>query len=261
MNSEEEVERLLHDNPDWGLTSPLLKDDGGRATVINDDDPRLEHHQLHQQSSLIHCENDDFNDNYSNGDHTNDENQLSAYYQDSINHGEENDRAEGVDRKAITFIETDVRPRDYYQILLGAMFIMNFILLVLGSYYFEWSDTILRVQVDTLLMNSTSIDNEVIADNMFELGQTLSVDLVSPESKEAMKKDLGCSIHVFLLISRSLTPYTIHHTFSSLHVPTTNPNRSIGLTHFYHHNIFYSHFTKMPHSKPHSAYSNPHTQT
>lgn len=69
---------------------------------------------------------------------------------------------------------SDVSPKEFYITLLAAIFVMTFIILVAGSYFFEWSDTILRVQVDTV-----AADMDDTGSYTFGMGQQLSVDLVS----------------------------------------------------------------------------------
>ncbi len=69
---------------------------------------------------------------------------------------------------------SDVHPKEFYITLLAAIFVMTFIILVAGSYFFEWSDTILRVQVDTV-----TADMDDTGSYTFGKGQQLSVDLVS----------------------------------------------------------------------------------
>mmetsp|Transcript_20034 Transcript_20034/g.30042 ORF Transcript_20034/g.30042 Transcript_20034/m.30042 type:complete len:730 (+) Transcript_20034:140-2329(+) len=223
MNSEEETEQLLQDNTEWDLTSPLLRnddngndDDGRHDAVVNGGTHPKE--QQKQQSSLIHSEAVPFNDNYTS---TNND----SHSQEHMNERNEVDNGDGdgyhaekYDRKEITFVETTMQPRDYYQILLGAMFTMIFILLVSGSYFFEWSDTMLRVQVNTLLVNGTTSnfdDDDGIIDNRLELGQTLSVDL--PLYKDAtFQTTLGIfqSSHsnfiVFLAVASSIVAPVIY---------------------------------------------------
>lgn len=184
MSAESEVQRLLNVDPDedWGSTSPLLSNDAD----ANSNGLR---------AASIRADGDD-----DDGD------------------GDGNENVGGDDRKAITFIETDVRPREYYQILLAAIFTMNFILLVLGSYFFEWSDTLLRVEVNTLLLNDTATstnDQEGVGNISFELGQTLSVDL--PLYKDAtFQTTLGIfqsshsNLIVFLIIASCIVAPAIY---------------------------------------------------
>ena len=52
---------------------------------------------------------------------------------------------------------------------------MTFVILVAGSYFFEWSDTILRVQVETAIATKDDMDESYD----IQQGKSLSVDLVS----------------------------------------------------------------------------------
>ena len=86
---------------------------------------------------------------------------------------------------------SDVHPKEFYITLLAAIFVMTFIILVAGSYFFEWSDTILRVQVDTV-----TADMDDTGSYTFGKGQQLSVDLVSQlYSQSAVKAFIFSSVH------------------------------------------------------------------
>lgn len=68
----------------------------------------------------------------------------------------------------------DGHPNQFYRTLLATLFTMTFIILVSGSYFFEWSDTVLRVEMDTLVA-----EKDDGGSYRFDLGQHLSIDLVS----------------------------------------------------------------------------------
>lgn len=84
-----------------------------------------------------------------------------------------------VDESSVEFpsytVVTCTNPREYYDILLMCIFTMTFIMLVLGSYFFEWSDTVLNVQVDTLV--ATNNGSNSYEERSVERGQTISFNL------------------------------------------------------------------------------------
>ena len=77
---------------------------------------------------------------------------------------------------------SEKNPKEYYDILLMSIFTMTFMMLVLGSYFFEWSDTVLSIQVDTLVAtksSSISSSYDDYEERRIERGQTISVNVVS----------------------------------------------------------------------------------
>ena len=89
---------------------------------------------------------------------------------------------EGEDRKGEEERElliSGFESKEYYHTLLSTAFTMVFIILVSGSYFFEWSDTVLRVQVDTVVAKEDDEDVGGYSGYRYETGQKLSVDVVS----------------------------------------------------------------------------------
>lgn len=65
--------------------------------------------------------------------------------------------------------------KEYYHTLLATAFPLVFIILVSGSYFFEWSDTVFRVQVDTMVAK----EDDDLFGYKYETGNKLSIDIVS----------------------------------------------------------------------------------
>ena len=108
--------------------------------------------------------------------------------------GEEGKEGEEEEEDTAVLITAD--KNEYYQTLLAAIFTMSFIILVSGSYFFEWSDTVLKVQINQLLARTTRNDDNAYNNNnfttnnnmnicadgnksKFDFGETMSVNLVS----------------------------------------------------------------------------------
>ena len=180
MNQEEdgndETTNGRHDEQ-WDLTSPLLLQSNNR---INQGGEQT------NQCSLIPTDDDNDGGN----------NMNQQLLQHSNNYmGEEGKEGEEEEEDTAVLITAD--KNEYYQTLLAAIFTMSFIILVSGSYFFEWSDTVLKVQINQLLARTTRNDdddaytnNNVTTDdniniradgdeNKFDFGETMSVNLVS----------------------------------------------------------------------------------
>ena len=168
-----------HHTVDNGSSSSLLlepsianHDDGGNLTS-----PLLLPHQEYNDS---HNSDDDDEDD----DEDNEDNNLAAEQKEDDN---------------VTLI-SNIQSKEYYDILLMSMCTMTFMILVLNSYFFEWSDTVLNVQMDTLIVvgsennatiangninsNSNSSSNYSGGEKRLERGETISVDLVRTKKIE-----------------------------------------------------------------------------
>ena len=133
---------------DWDLTSPLLlRADQFGADQNQDDFQQFEHDKQQVQEEYGHI------------------------YTETGTEPQSEDQDEGVTTPTVPAASV----YEYYRTTLAATFTMTFVILVAGSYFFEWSDTILRVQVETAIATKDDMDESYD----IQQGKSLSVDLVS----------------------------------------------------------------------------------
>jgi hypothetical protein len=134
---------------EWDMTSPLL--------ALNNDTTTATNTTGNTNDNLFSSNN---NQAFENGEQ----------------HYHQQQRKEEDDEEEIPAVVSKMEVLEYYQTLLAALFTMTFIMLVSGSYFFEWSDTVLRVKFNKLVTNTDDLESSSNS-SRFSLGEIMSVNL------------------------------------------------------------------------------------